>query len=73
MVLINSVDRPGSDVDAYVAGLDHILNLKTTYVDDIKKKVSRFQEHLREEDVLSKKFQQRKMGITGGGGGASAK
>eukprot|EP00392_Amoebophrya_sp_AT5.2_P007941 g7960.t1 len=63
MVYINHVDRPGSDVDAYVAGLEHILNLKTQYieVEDIRSKVQRFQEHLREEDALSKKFQERKM------------
>lgn len=33
MVYINHVDRPGSDVDAYVAGLEHILNLKTQYIE----------------------------------------
>merc|ERR1719265_644534 len=26
---LNNVDRPGSDVDAYVAGLDRILRMKT--------------------------------------------
>lgn len=67
MVYINHVDRPGSDVDAYVAGLDHILNLKTQYVDEIRKKVNRFQDHLREEDALSKKFQERKISLQAGG------
>lgn len=33
MVFINHVDRPGSDVDAYVAGLDRILNEKTQHVE----------------------------------------
>ena len=28
MVHLNNVDRPGSDVDAYVNGLDRILRLK---------------------------------------------
>ncbi|CAD7946962.1 unnamed protein product [Amoebophrya sp. A120] len=65
MVYINQVDRPGSDVDAYVAGLEHILALKTQYVEEIRSKVTRFQEHLREEDSLSKKFQERKNGLAG--------
>lgn len=30
MVHLNNVDRPGSDVDAYVNGLDRILRLKAT-------------------------------------------
>ena len=41
--------------------------MKTQYIDSIKKKVSRFQEHLREEDELSKKFQERKIGLLQGG------
>ena len=30
MVHLNNVDRPGSDVDAYVNGLDRILRMKAT-------------------------------------------
>ena len=62
MVHLNHVDRPGSDVDAYVMGLDNILHLKMQYIQDIRQKVVRFQEHLREEDELSKTFQERKQG-----------
>lgn len=63
MVHLNHVDRPGSDVDWYVLGLENILNMKTQYIDTIKKKVTKFQEHLKEEDELSKKFQARKIGL----------
>ena len=63
MVHLNHVDRPGSDVDAYVMGLENILQMKTQYIDTIKKKVKRFQDHLKEEDELSKRFQERKVGL----------
>jgi len=57
MVHLNSVDRPGSDVDAYVAGLDRILRLKAQYIGDIRGRVDLFKEHLQQEDALSRKFQ----------------
>lgn len=57
MVHLNNVDRPGSDVDAYVAGLDRILRLKAEYTDDIRQRVDLFKEHLQQEDTLSRKFQ----------------
>lgn len=56
MVHLNNVDRPGSDVDAYVNGLDRILRLKADYIDDIRSKVDLFKEHLAQEDGLSRKF-----------------
>merc|ERR1740117_433787 len=57
MVYLNSVDRPGSDVDAYVAGIDKILKQKATYIGDIRGRVDLFKEHLQQEDTLSRKFQ----------------
>jgi len=57
MVHLNNVDRPGSDVDAYVAGLDRILRLKAQYIGDIRQRVDVFKEHLQQEDTLSRKFQ----------------
>lgn len=57
MVHLNSVDRPGSDVDAYVAGIDRILGLKAQYIGDIRGRVDLFKEHLQQEDTLSRKFQ----------------
>jgi kinesin family protein 2/24 len=57
MVHLNSVDRPGSDVDAYVAGLDRILRLKAQYIGDIRQRVDLFKDHLHQEDTLSRQFQ----------------
>jgi len=57
MVHLNTVDRPGSDVDAYVANLDHILRLKAQHIAEVQKRVDSFKEHLLEEDALSRKFQ----------------
>ncbi|CAE7238568.1 Kinesin-13A [Symbiodinium microadriaticum] len=57
MVHLNNVDRPGSDVDAYVNGLDRILRMKADYIGDIRSRVDLFKEHLAQEDALSRKFQ----------------
>merc|ERR1712176_300043 len=57
MLHLNNVDRPGSDVDAYVTGLDNILKQKTKFISDIRQRVDTFKEHLQQEDSLSKKFQ----------------
>jgi len=57
MVHLNNVDRPGSDVDAYVSGLDRILRLKAGYITDIRSRVDVFKDHLSQEDSLSRKFQ----------------
>jgi len=57
MVHLNNVDRPGSDVDSYVAGLDRILRLKAEYIGEIRGRVDLFKEHLQQEDTLSRKFQ----------------
>merc|ERR1712137_1415191 len=57
MVHLNKVDRPGSDVDAYVADLDHILRLKAQYIAEVQKRVNSFKKHLLEEGALSRKFQ----------------
>jgi len=57
MVHLNNVDRPGSDVDAYVSGLDRILRMKADYIGDIRARVDTFKEHLGQEDTLSRKFQ----------------
>ena len=62
MVHLNHVDRPGSDVDAYVMGLDTILDQKQHFISKIRQKVTRFQTHLREEDELSRCFLERKIG-----------
>eukprot|EP00811_Abedinium_folium_P007495 NODE_16919_length_970_cov_7.621590.p3 GENE.NODE_16919_length_970_cov_7.621590~~NODE_16919_length_970_cov_7.621590.p3 ORF type:complete len:120 (-),score=42.33 NODE_16919_length_970_cov_7.621590:129-488(-) len=57
MVHLNNVDRPGSDVDAYVAGLDRILRQKAQYIADVRQRVDVFKDNLQQEDTLSRKFQ----------------
>lgn len=57
MVQLNNVDRPGSDVDAYVTGLERVLRVKTQYIDDIRQRLSVFKEHLEHESTLSRQFQ----------------
>jgi len=57
MVHLNNVDRPGSDVDAYVAGLDRILHMKAQYIGEVRSRVDLFKDHLQQEDALSRKFQ----------------
>jgi kinesin family protein 2/24 len=54
---LNNVDRPGSDVDAYVQGLDRILQLKAQYIGEIRGRVDTFKDHLQQEDALSRRFQ----------------
>lgn len=57
MMHLTNVDRPGSDVDAYVTGLDRILRLKDEYIGEIRQRVDLFKDHLQQEDALSRKFQ----------------
>jgi len=57
MVHLNNVDRPESDVDAYVANLDRILQQKAQHIKSVQQLVNVFKEHLLEEDVLSRQFQ----------------
>ena len=56
MMLLNEVDKPGSDVDEYVDSIDAILCHKIEIVNILRGKLLNFREHLREEEILSKKF-----------------
>lgn len=56
MMLLHEVDKPGSDVDEYVKNLDGILLHKINIIADLRKKLATFTDHLKEEEVLSKKF-----------------
>jgi kinesin family protein 2/24 len=57
MVHLNNVDRPGSDVESYVTGLDRVLQRKAKYIEDIRRQLFAFKDHLEEESSLSQKFQ----------------
>jgi kinesin family protein 2/24 len=56
MVLLHDVDRPASDIDEYVENLDAILAHKLEIITTLKSRLTRFREHLKEEELLSKKF-----------------
>lgn len=56
MVLLHEVDKPGSDIDEYVESLDTVLTHKIELITMLKSKLKNFREHLKEEEMLSKKF-----------------
>jgi kinesin family protein 2/24 len=56
MMLLHEVDKPGSDVDEYVDSLDALLAHKMEIVSGLRNRVLKFREHLKEEELLSKKF-----------------
>jgi len=56
MVLLHEVDKPGSDIDEYVESLDTVLTHKMELITMLKAKLKTFREHLKEEEMLSKKF-----------------
>jgi vacuolar-type H+-ATPase subunit I/STV1 len=56
MNLLNEVDKPASDIDEYVNNLEAVLNHKIDLINNVKSKLVAFREHLREEELLSKKF-----------------
>lgn len=58
MILINEVDKPGSDIDTYVTNLDKILKEKADRIEKTRARLKKFQFLLKEEEVLSQKFYQ---------------
>lgn len=56
MMLLHEVDKPGSDVDEYVDSLDSILAHKVDIISALRLRLSTFKNHLKEEELLSKKF-----------------
>jgi kinesin family member 2/24 len=50
---LNEVDKPGYPIDNYVRNLDHLLLRKVQHVDNLRAKLARFQEHLKQEEMLS--------------------
>ena len=49
MVLLHEVDKPGSDVDVYVASIDAILAHKVDIINVLRNRLQAFREHLKEE------------------------
>ena len=60
MVLLHEVDKPASDIDEYVESLDSMLTHKLETISLLKTKLVKFRGHLKEEEVLSKKFHEQK-------------
>lgn len=58
MSLLNEVDKPGSDVESYVASLDRLLTEKMTMITQMRKKLIDFHTHLKTEEAMSKLYQQ---------------
>ena len=56
MSMLTEVDQPGSDVDHYAQELDKILSLKEDMIRSLREKVRSFNTHLREEEEMSKFF-----------------
>jgi kinesin family protein 2/24 len=60
MVEVDRINQPGSDVDVYVKFLDENLKIKETIVKDLRGKLDVFKSHLKEEENLSRVFQDRR-------------
>jgi hypothetical protein len=60
MLLLNHIDKPGSDVDEYVDNLDAILAHKMDIIMLLRNRIGTFKEHLKEEELMTKKFYQQR-------------
>ena len=56
MMLINDVDKPGSDIDNYVCSLDKLFQEKAERIQNVRAKLFKFHKLLKEEEILAKKF-----------------
>lgn len=64
MSLLNEVDKPGSDVENYVANLDKLLTQKIAMITEMRKQLITFHTHLKTEEVMSKLYQQQQLAQT---------
>mmetsp|Transcript_20210 Transcript_20210/g.19152 ORF Transcript_20210/g.19152 Transcript_20210/m.19152 type:complete len:87 (-) Transcript_20210:39-299(-) len=58
MVLLNEVDKPGSDVDEYVNNLDQMLLQKVDIILKMRTQLLEFHKHIKTEECMSKLYQQ---------------
>jgi kinesin family protein 2/24 len=56
MVLLNEVDKPGSDVEEYVNSLDKLLLKKIEVIQGMRKNLIDFHTHLKTEECMSKLY-----------------
>ncbi|CAD8097658.1 unnamed protein product [Paramecium primaurelia] len=64
MMLLHNIDKPGSDVDEYVKGLDQILLTKIEEIQTLQFQLQTFRSHLSEEETLQKQFYQQRQQMT---------
>ena len=65
MALLQDVSKPGSDIDQYVKGLNSILEHKTEIISALRSRLLGFYYHLRQEEELSNKFNERQVVVNG--------
>jgi kinesin family member 2/24 len=58
MNLLNEVDKPGSDVEQYVANLDKMLKSKIAMITEMRRQLITFHTHLKTEEAMSKIYQE---------------
>ena len=56
MQLLDMMDQPGTQVDEYVGQLDRVLLAKIQAIEQLRQKLSIFQNHLTQEDQMSKSY-----------------
>ena len=56
MMLLHEVDKPGSDVEEYIASLDAILAHKVELIQVVRGRLTAFNQHLKQEEELSRRF-----------------
>ena len=54
---MNEVDKPGSDVEVYVKGLDRVLLKKMQIISDVRERMLNFYSHLKTEEHMSKLYE----------------
>ena len=54
MAILKEVDKPGSDVEAYVEKLDAILTRKIDMMTELKKKAQDFYKNIKTEEIMAK-------------------
>ena len=53
MGLLSIVDKPGSDVEQYVAELDRLLLNKISIISKLREQLLKFHKHLKTEEKMS--------------------
>jgi len=56
MKFVKEVDRPGSDIEEYTAGLDKLLLKEIEKIQNIRNRLTKFRIMLKDEECLSNKF-----------------